>query len=220
MTRYPHHMPAIASPYDALTKIIVIAALAALLACVLLSGCAGRNAVNGPYSTAGDPPRDPQRARDVHAQAVEIIQRLADDPDPEQLERAEQLIREALNADLYHGPAHNNLGVILLQRDELYDAAREFEWARRLMPGHPDPRVNLALTLERAGKTDEALSAYASALETSPNYLPAIQGRASLQIRTNRHTPETLELLKEIALRSDERWREWAILWKTKLAAH
>jgi len=33
------------------------------------------------------------------------------------------------------------------------------------MRAHPDPRVNLALVMEAAGKTDEALGAYASALE-------------------------------------------------------
>ena len=33
---------------------------------------------------------------------------------------------------------HGNLGVLYLNRGELYEAASEFEWARRLLPGHPD----------------------------------------------------------------------------------
>ena len=41
----------------------------------------------------------------------------------------------------------------------LYDAAAEFEWARKLMPGHPDPRLNLAITLERAGREEGATAA-------------------------------------------------------------
>jgi Flp pilus assembly protein TadD len=49
-------------------------------------------------------------------------------------EKAERLLREALTADLWHGPAHNDLGVIHLRRNELYEAASEFEWARKLMP--------------------------------------------------------------------------------------
>ena len=66
--------------------------------------------------------------------------------------KAEATIREALAADLYHGPAHNNLGVLFLKQDKLYEAAGEFEWARKLLPGHPDPRLNLSLTLESAGR--------------------------------------------------------------------
>lgn len=52
---------------------------------------------------------------------------------------------------MFNGPAHNNLGVLFLERGQLCKAANEFEWTRKLLPGHPDPRVNLALTLERAG---------------------------------------------------------------------
>jgi len=42
---------------------------------------------------------------------------------------AEKLLREALTADLYHGPAHNNLGVLYLKMSppKLYEAASEFE---------------------------------------------------------------------------------------------
>lgn len=41
----------------------------------------------------------------------------------------------------------------------LHKAASEFEWARKLMPGYPDPRLNLAMTLEEAGRIDEASEA-------------------------------------------------------------
>jgi len=51
------------------------------------------------------------------------------------------------------------------------------------MPGHPDPPVNLALTLERARQSDEAISTYSAALEVYPEYLPAIQGLATLMLR-------------------------------------
>jgi hypothetical protein len=79
------------------------------------------------------------------------------------------------------------------------------------MPGHPDPRVNLALVLEQAGRTDEALSTYAAALEVYPNYLPAIQAIALLQVRSSRTDTTTDGYLREIALRGDTaRWREWA----------
>jgi len=82
----------------------------------------------------------------------------------DQSDRAEDLLRQALVADLVYGPAHNNLGVVYLERGDLYAAANEFEWARKLMPGHPDPRTNLALTLERAGQEYRALARYDPAL--------------------------------------------------------
>ena len=102
-----------------------------------------RSPASGPYSPPTGGPRQTAEAEVLTKQAAEIIE-----TDPE---RAEQLLREALTHDLFFGPAHNNLGVLHLKRGKLYEAAGEFEWARKLMPGHPDPRVNLALTLERAG---------------------------------------------------------------------
>jgi Flp pilus assembly protein TadD len=100
---------------------------------------------------------------------------------------------------------------VFLKRGQLYEAASEFEWARKLLPGHPDPRVNLAMTLEQAGRSDEALATYATALEVYQNYLPAMQGLARLQIREGKPDDKTDTYLREIAMRGDTaRWRDWA----------
>ena len=124
---------------------------------------------------------------------------------------AEKLLRESLTKDIFYGPAHNNLGVLFLKQEKLYEAAGEFEWARKLMPGHPDPRVNLAITLERAGRTDEALSTYAAALEVYTDYLPAIEGLASLTARTRKRDERIGAWLREIRMReSSPAWRGWA----------
>ena len=113
--------------------------------------------------------------------------------------------------DLYHGPAHNNLGVLYLNQGKLYEAANEFEWAGKLMPGHPDPRMNLALTLERAGRIDAAADAYATSLEAYPNHIPSMQALARLQLRHSLSNDQTPELLEAIAMRGDsEQWRQWA----------
>lgn len=190
------------------TRIPVLLGLLSVVALLALSGgCAPSS--RSPYLASGEVSRDPQRARELHAAASRVM---AEGPT-----EAERLLRQALAADLYHGPSHNNLGIILLQRGQLYEAANEFEWARKLMPGHPDPRVNLALTLERAGQVDKALETYLAALEVYDNYLPALQGRARLQIASGRTDETTAPALEEIALRGDEEWREWAMLWMTKL---
>jgi len=178
------------------------------VAVVQIAGCAKTGNLS-PYANNGEIRRDTHLARELHQQAS--AQLLEDEAE------AERLLRASLAADLYFGPAHNNLGIILLGRGELYAAASEFEWARKLMPGHPDPRVNLAMTLEQAGKVDDAINAYDAALAVYDGYLPAIQGKARLHVVSGRTDKSTHVLLDEIALRGDERWREWARLWATKL---
>lgn len=168
-----------------------------------LPACASHH--GSPYSPQAEAQRDPREADCLNAKAAEVI-----NTDPVQ---AEKLLREALAADLYHGPAHNNLGVLYLKQGKLYEAAGEFQWARQLMPGHPDPRLNLALTLEQAGKTDEAIATYKTALEVYPNQLQSTQALARLQLKSGKADHDTRALLEEVSMRGEtEQWRQWARL--------
>jgi len=169
------------------------------LVLALQVGCASHRMTNQSQKSEV---RNQQLAAELTNQATAL---LGEDP-----AKAKQLLHQALKADLYFGPAHNNLGVLHLQRDELYEAAEEFDWARRLMPGHPDPRINLGLALEQGGKIDDALAAYASALEVYPNHLPAIQALARCQIRYRQRNGQTEKLLKEIFFRGSAGWKSWA----------
>ena len=127
-------------------------------------------------------------------------------------------MREALTADAFHGPAHNNLGVLHLARSDLPNAASSFEMAARLMPTSPEPRVNLAITLERAGRYEAAAREYSSALELSPNHTRAAQALASLQLRHNLTDARTPALLDNISLHGEtQQWRDWAKQQRTKL---
>jgi Tfp pilus assembly protein PilF len=178
--------------------------LTLLVVTALVQGCS--SAPRGsPYAPHSETARDPAKAQRLTLEAADIMR--SDPP------RAERLLREALTADIWHGPAHNNLGVLALHKDppQLYEAASEFEWARKLMPGHPDPRMNLALTLERAGRMDEALATYETALEVYPNHMQTMQALARLQIRARKTNQQTTDMLREIALAGDnEHWRSWA----------
>jgi tetratricopeptide (TPR) repeat protein len=79
------------------------------------------------------------------------------------------------------------------------------------MPGHPDPRFNLALTLERAGRTDEALAMYDTALEVYGEHMPSMQAIARLQVKRGRADARMIDFLNAIALRGEaESWRTWA----------
>ncbi len=181
------------------------------IACIalgsVLTGCATSN---GPYAPQSESSRDSAKAQALTQRAAAIM-----DKDPA---KAESLLRDALTADLYHGPAHNDLGVLFLKKSLLFEAAGEFEWARKLMPGHPDPRMNLALTLERAGRVDEALTAYASALEVYEGHLPTIEAMTRLRIKSGRTDEKTKSMLEEIAFKGETpHWREWARGQLTKL---
>lgn len=175
-----------------------------LVGFLALAGCGGQPRVGGPYSGI-----DPVASRDVpRAEALYQQARTIREQDPQQ---AQDLLRQALTADLYHGPAHNDLGVFLLQAGQVYEAAFEFTWARKLMPGHPDPRVNLAIALEAGGKPGEAIEAARAALDLRPEYLPAIQTITFIQIRnhlSDERTPTQLALIAERA--EDPAWRNWA----------
>jgi len=158
----------------------------------------------GPYTTLTEETRSTTDAEQLNRRAADLI---SSNP-----AKAEALLREALTKDIYFGPAHNNLGVLYLKQGRLYEAANEFEWARKLLPGSPDPRINLALVLERAGRTDEALRAYEAALEVEPDCLAAMQGAANLTVRAGRNDARLAGWLGRIALEGpDATWREWAV---------
>lgn len=175
--------------------------LALCIATALPLGC--RSSSPSPYVNQPPIRRDTDGAQKLAAEAVDLM-----DKNPQ---RAEKLLRDALAADLYHGPSHNNLGVLLLERGDLYEAANEFEWARRLMPGHPDPRMNLALTLEKAGRVDEAIAQYRRALEVHPGHRPTVQALTRLEVRAGRVDDQTLDRLDTLRLEGeDDAWRSWA----------
>jgi len=177
-----------------------------LLGCLLaasLVGCATPTEGSGPYQEAEEQERDTQLAEELTREAAELMK--------SDVERAESLLKEALTADIFHGPAHNNLGVVFLKQGKLYEAAHELEWARKLLPGHPDPRVNLGIVMEGAGRAEEALAAYEAALEVYPDYLPAVMGAARLELRHGIQKEPIEDWLDDIAMRSeDPSWREWA----------
>jgi len=181
-------------------RLLPISVLVGLIALTPV-GCAAMH--SGPYTSQDAGSRSPLQAEELTMQAADLI-----DHEPD---KAERLLRQALSHDLYHGPAHNNLGVLYLKQGKLYEAASEFEWARKLMPGHPDPRMNLALTLEKAGRIDEAAETYAKALEVYPEHIPTLQALTRLQVRYDRVDEKTRERLKIIALRGRKKsWRQWA----------
>lgn len=176
-----------------------------LFLCLLAAaGCSSTSGSGTtPYDAQSEASRDTQTAERLNREAEPLLR-----ADPES---AEAKLRDALAADLFYGPAHNNLGLVYLGQGKLYEAASEFEWARKLLPGHPDPRLNLGITLERAGQVDGAIDSYKSALEVYPDHIPTVQALARLMARSDRRDEQYRGLLETIALGGEsEEWRRWA----------
>jgi len=178
----------------------------AVLAVALLAAASCRGPQElGPYQPPSEAVRDTERADELNAQAADLIL-----TEPEE---AEALLGEALTADLFHGPAHNNLGVIYLERDDLYEAAAEFEWARRLMPDHPDPEINLALTLRRGGRYAEAADASEAVYAEHPGSLPALQGWALSAVEARESITNLGEARESLATEANSHeWQRWIAL--------
>lgn len=186
-------------------SVFVVAATVSLCVSAVMTAACARKDGTSPYADTGEIRRNPARSQELQLAALRVI-----DTNPKE---AERLLKEALAEDLFNGPAHNNLGVLYLKAEppKLYEAANEFEWAAKLLPGQPDPRHNRALVLELAGQINEAYASYESALEVAPQYMPAIQARASLAIRLGHESESVRPLLNEISIRgTSEPWRQWA----------
>lgn len=196
-------------------------ALSVCLALIFLSACGGSH-TRSPYTDDVEGyQRNIQLGEVYYQKAMDLLHEAPLGNDSEgnsESEQIEKFLHQALAADLYHGPAHNNLGVLYMNQDRLYDAANEFTWARKLLPGHPDPRVNLAAVLDAGGQSSDALAAAHSALEIQPQYIPALQTIALIQVRERTTDKETLAMLDIIRYRGESKqWRDWATNHLSKL---
>ena len=129
----------------------------------------------------------------------------------EDFEVAEDLLKDALAADVGFGPAHNNLGKVYYEQGKLYLAAWEFEYAIKLMPHHPEPRNNLALVLETVNRFDESISHYESALQLQPDNPELIGNLARAKLRRGDPPEEVKQLLMDLVLKDTRpEWVDWA----------
>ncbi len=180
--------------------------LSLIIAVVAMAGCQSQSvesAVNYETVTA-DPGRDTETARRLNSEALTLM-------DQDQLDQASELLKAALAADVFFGPAHNNLGTVYFHQEKYYLAAWEFQYAAKVMPKRSQPRYNLGMVLEAVGKLDEAAQRYEEALELQPDDIETIASLARTYIRNGKKDERTRELLEEIVLNDDRpRWRTWA----------
>lgn len=170
-----------------------------VLLCVCLCGCSH---TNGRQVTAAH--RDRAKAEQLRDAALADIDRGA-------WADAESKLRAALDADPFDGPAHANLGVVLWKQGKLFDAGWALRHACQLMPKAAQPRHNLGLLFESAGRNGLAEEQYRAALLCDPDDVEIVGHLARVRVRQSKFDPETFALVQTIATSdNDEHWRTWA----------
>ena len=171
---------------------------------VLISGCQGRT---GHIEDAPVPGRrDTVRAAELNAQGLALVAKgiTAD---------AERQFRAAIEADSFFGPAHGNLGLVLLQQEKFYEAATELGYACKLMPKASQPRHNLGILYETVGRYDEADGELRQALRLAPDDIEVLGHLARVNIRRGGSAAEVKTWLQTLVVRDeDPAWRDWARL--------
>jgi len=87
-----------------------------------------------------------------------------------QLNQAEQLYRQVLQADPGHADAHHLLGVLAYQMGQIDMAIDSMRQALALNPGAAEYHSNLGLAYVGRGQLDQAVASYQRALRLQPHY--------------------------------------------------
>ena len=171
---------------------------------LVVGGCSpGR--LHRPYSTAlNTPQRDTYAAQRLNQEGLGYIE--AGD-----FEAAETSFRQALDHDLFYASAHNNLGLLLLDRGEAYAASWEFTFAAKLLPHAVEPRNNLGLVMEKVAHLDDAIAHYKEALDLDPGNVEVMGHLARTYIKARQKPQELRNLLKTLAFQNPGgTWDQWA----------
>ncbi len=186
---------------SAIAGIILIAALLSLTAC----GSTPKETATARYQTVAPGLKgNTEKARDLNTKATELILE-------EKYDEAEELLKDALTADVTFGPAHNNLGRVYYQKNHYYAAAWEFQYAAKLLPHHAEPRNNLGLVFEAVGDYDKAVGHYEEALLIEPNNPELIGNLVRTRLNRGDRGAEVRQLLNDLMLMDTRpRWTDWA----------
>jgi protein O-mannosyl-transferase len=126
---------------------------------------------------------------------------------------SETLWRHALAVTSDNDFAHNNLGYLCVDRDELDEAILHFETAVKIRSRKTDPHysvgsafveMNLADALARKGRPDEAMVHFEQAIKLQPNYADAYYNRGNVLFAKGRIEEAISDWEKTLKLRPDD----------------
>ena len=92
---------------------------------------------------------------------------------------AETCFRAVLSKNPSSATAHNNLGIVLLQKGSLDEAIAYFEKAVEVTPDYDRGHYNLGAALLKKGQRDKAILHLKDALKLNPNYTKAYYSLAT-----------------------------------------
>lgn len=188
-----------------MTRLLHLLLLTVILA-TCCHGCADKPAatVRSYQTVAVDPRRDTETARECNTRGAELL-------DQDDLAGAEAEFIAALEADLFFGPAHSNLGAVYYRQKHYYKAAWEYQYAAKIMPGVAAPHNNLGLLYETVGKIDPALASFSQAHKLAPAAIEITVNLARIRIRKKMLDDDTRDLLHEIIRRGNTQSHiDWA----------
>lgn len=122
------------------------------------------------------------------------------------LDKAEEVLRKAVEVDREHVRAWNKLGVVFARREDLRQAEDCFEEALRLDSRFADPYSNLGNIYAERGWTDRAQKAYEQALALDPGN-PAAAHNLGVLYRRMGQIGKGVDLLKQANRAQRRRFR-------------
>jgi len=100
--------------------------------------------------------------------------------------------------------AHNNLGLVYANNNELELAVKHYQRSLQITPRFPLVHNNIGLALARLGRIDEALAHFRQAVQFSPDYADAHNNLANILLALGR-SKEAIEHYSEVVrLRPDD----------------
>jgi tetratricopeptide (TPR) repeat protein len=123
-------------------------------------------------------------------------------------DKAIDLYRQSLDQsrDLFF--VWNNLGILLMEKQNYADAAEMFKSAADLAPTDPRPFFNIGLIYQRAVYDEQALEYFVKSLDRDPRYLPSLRGAIVSAKRLDITDEDALKRVRTaLLLESDTKWR-------------
>lgn len=183
------------------TAIALSAGLVSTLGSGMLTGCA-----TGPNPV-------PQGAEAVQQRKAEALRLMAEGErraDRGKIDDAIESYQQAVSLDRSLGAAWNNLGELLLRKEQYADAVNAFIAAADADPADPRPLYNAALAYQRIGWAADAYEHYTQALTRDGNFLPALRGAVRSGEMLSKADPQLAEQVRRAQLlETDAQWRSY-----------
>ncbi|MEN0019730.1 MAG: tetratricopeptide repeat protein [Planctomycetota bacterium] len=152
---------------------------------MLLAACVGFGVLAAGCSSS---PRRPQLpdVGDLEL-AIDLADRADSALESGDIDRAERLYRQSIEASPRLPRAFNNYGLLLLDRGDYPEAQAAFARAVEVAPPEsPDPLINLGLIYQKRGWGEESLKWFLAALDRDPNNVGALRGAIKSAYELNR----------------------------------